>query len=102
MSSLFILLLNFEQEMNAVHTRLRFMRHFYQLLLKFSRKESKEPPPNININSLIEEILKSTHTCREALNSSLSTLHLGTGYGEAIIYQRILRIMQDSRVHVGY
>jgi len=68
-------------EMNAVHARLRFIRHFYQLLLKFNRKDHKESTPNVNINALIEEILKSTHTCREALSSSLSTIHLGTGYG---------------------
>jgi len=69
------------KEMNAVRVRLRFVRHFFQLLLKFNRKENKESPPNININALIEEILKSTHTCREALNSSLSTVNLGYGYG---------------------
>lgn len=76
--------------MNAVHTRLRFMRHFYQLLLKFNRKDNKESTPNININALIEDILKSTHTCREALNSALSTIHLGTGYGKIMISQKIL------------
>lgn len=70
--------------MNAVHARLRFIRHFYQLLLKFNRKDHKESTPNVNINALIEEILKSTHTCREALSSSLSTIHLGTGYGMMI------------------
>ena len=73
--------------MNAVRVRLRFVRHFFQLLLKFNRKENKESPPNININALIEEILKSTHTCREALNSSLSTVNLGYGYGQTSLFQ---------------
>lgn len=67
------------QEISAVHTRLRFFRHFYQLLLKFNRRESSNV--SVNAHSLIEDILKSTHVCREALNSCLQTISLGSGYG---------------------
>ncbi|XP_057379154.1 N-alpha-acetyltransferase 35, NatC auxiliary subunit-like [Daphnia carinata] len=67
------------KEISAVHTRLRFFRHFYQLLLKFNRRESSAT--TVNAHSLIEEILKSTHVCREALNSCLQTISLGSGYG---------------------
>jgi hypothetical protein len=69
------------KEINALHTRLRFFRHFYQLLLKFNRRETAAAASTVNVNMLIDEILKSTHVCKEALNSSLQTVSLGSGYG---------------------
>ena len=65
--------------MNAIYTRLRFLRHFYQMLLKFNRGRD---PPTSTISCVVEEVLKSCHVCREALNSSLQTTNLGVGYGK--------------------
>ena len=66
-----------------MHTRFRFLRHLYQLLLKYSRKEVLTG--TVNISLIVEEILKSIHVCREALNSSLQTIALGAGYGTSLV-----------------
>ena len=61
---------------------MRFFRHFYQLLLKFNRRETAAAASTVNVNMLIEDILKSTYVCREALNSSIQTIYLGSGHGK--------------------
>ena len=66
--------------MTAVHNRLRFLRHFYLLLLKFNWRE----PTNTTVTAVVDEILKATHVCSEILNSSLQTISLGVGYGTSI------------------
>ena len=74
----------FYHELEALNTRLRFFRHIYQLLLKFNRREPTAA--STNVSALIEEILKSIHICREALNSNLQTISLGLGFGSSFSF----------------
>lgn len=50
---------------------------------------------------MIEDILKSTHVCREALNSILQTISLGPGFGIFCFYLPFRIQFDDQPLYIG-